>query len=189
MNASIYPTAAVSSMASPASTLTEEAFALVDPAWHSIATFQFAPLVERLQLQEGLTPEQAQQAFFDTKQFMYLCAHRQADGSQSMVPPAPIDAAWHHFILFTSAYSEFCDTHIGRFIHHRPYTQSERAANHADGDGLKGLKASIAFAKDAFGSLSSNWCEHLLSLGTSQADGASNDQCGGGTTNCQAPYK
>ena len=163
-------------------------FGLADPVWCRIAAFQFAPLVERLQLKEGLSLDQAQQAFDDAKQFLYLCGRRRPDGSQPMVPPEPIDMAWHHFILFTDAYTEFCDRHIGRYVHHRPFTQAERAANRADGAGLKGLKASIAFAKDVFGTLSDNWCEHLLTSKTGSTGGTVIEECSG-STNCQAPYR
>ena len=101
-----------------------------------------------------------------------------------MVPPEPIDVAWHHFILFTSAYTQFCVENFGRYIHHRPFTQAERTANHAKGDGAKALYASIAFATDAFGELSTNWCQHLLTSPTAQVIG----ECQG-STNCQAPYR
>jgi hypothetical protein len=33
-----------------------------------------------------------------------------------------IDAIWHQFILFTRAYTEFCQDYLGKFIHHLPNT-------------------------------------------------------------------
>ena len=33
-----------------------------------------------------------------------------------------VDEAWHQFVLFTREYSEFCQRHFGRFLHHAPST-------------------------------------------------------------------
>lgn len=39
---------------------------------------------------------------------------------QAISPPKPIDVVWHRHILFTKEYSEFCQYHLGFFLHHSP---------------------------------------------------------------------
>lgn len=41
-------------------------------------------------------------------------------GGERLTPSQIVDLAWHEFILFTKAYSDFCVLHFGRFIHHYP---------------------------------------------------------------------
>src|SRR5262245_222157 len=82
----------------------------------AVLNYRFPPLIQRLQRKEGLTEAEAEEVFLDTLKFLFMCAT-----SRTPLEPSPrIDAAWHHFILFTHAYSEFCDQHFGRFIHHVP---------------------------------------------------------------------
>ena len=39
---------------------------------------------------------------------------------QRLTPSLTVDYAWHEFILCTKAYSEFCQTYFGKYIHHHP---------------------------------------------------------------------
>lgn len=54
------------------------------------------------------------------RQWLRCCApalkHRQIIG----MPSRAVDEAWHGLILCTAAYSAFCDTAYGRFLHHHP---------------------------------------------------------------------
>lgn len=43
-----------------------------------------------------------------------------ATATVKMVPSGDVDAAFHAFILHTTAYREFCDTYAGRFLEHNP---------------------------------------------------------------------
>ena len=104
-----------------------------------------------------------------------------------MTPPEPIDVCWHHFILFTSAYTAFCSDHFRRYIHHAPFTQAVRSEMRKNGSGLSALKATIALAKECFGDLSGNWRENLLNVHAS-AFAEEVNSCAG-STNCQAPYR
>lgn len=42
-------------------------------------------------------------------------------GWARLVPTVPVDEAWHRFVLRSKPYTEWCDLHAGRFIHHQPY--------------------------------------------------------------------
>lgn len=43
-----------------------------------------------------------------------------ASTTEPVTPSAAVDVAWHHFILFTRDYMDYCATHLGRYIHHVP---------------------------------------------------------------------
>jgi hypothetical protein len=38
----------------------------------------------------------------------------------SETPSAAVDLAWHHFILHTRAYTQFCLSRYGTYLHHEP---------------------------------------------------------------------
>lgn len=42
------------------------------------------------------------------------------------MPSDSVDEIWHEFILHTRDYSEFCNKHLGRFLHHTPNQDFER---------------------------------------------------------------
>lgn len=84
-----------------------------------------------------------------------------------------IDEAWHHFILFTQDYDEFCKKHFGKFIHHVPNT---RRRAHIVGSGV--LAKTIQTARGIFGDLSVNW------TGTEGARCVSDCEKCSGHTNC-----
>lgn len=56
--------------------------------------------------------------------FLWLCS----SSSQVLTPSARIDQIWHEFILFTRVYQQFCQTRLGRFIHHQPSAQPSAEA-------------------------------------------------------------
>ena len=70
--------------------------------------------------------EEVEVIFDDLKRFLWLVAtleERKIKGEQtpdisfskSMII---MDDMWHSFILWTKQYQEFCETYLGRFIHH-----------------------------------------------------------------------
>ena len=77
-------------------------------------------VVTRIMASEGLSRQEAEVVFADILQFLCLSGARA--GAQ-LTPPRLVDAAWHHFILFTRDYADFCETYFGRFIHHQPFEQ------------------------------------------------------------------
>lgn len=85
------------------------------------------PQVEaRLRMEQGCSPEEAALLVGELKRWLYACAR--SPQPLSIVPELiPIDCAWHCFILFTRDYEAFCTRLLGRFIHHDPIAESERA--------------------------------------------------------------
>ena len=114
-----------------------------------VLAYENENLLERIMDKEGLSEEAARILMRDMLQFLMIAG---AFRGQPLAPTPTIDAAWHHFILFTHDYAAFCQDHFGRFIHHVPNTKSRL---HLVGNGM--LSRSIQKAKEIFGPLSPNW--------------------------------
>jgi hypothetical protein len=146
---------------------------MASEACHDVASlndlmeFQHGRLLGRLQKKLGIDTEDAQDLFEDLKRFLFIAGTTK----EPMAPPERIDEAWHHFILFTRDYEDFCEKFFGKFIHHKPYGPEEIAAN----DGSI-IKRTIARTREVFGDvLSENWSYAAADC----------DQCAG-STNCQS---
>jgi hypothetical protein len=112
----------------------------------SVLAYQNSDLVNRYVDKLGLSQEQAELLFEDTKKFLYICGTYNGYWS----PSKDIDEGWHAFILFTRDYAEFCEKYLGRFIHHEPH----RRGHHYD---RGAARRTYWAAKATFGELSSNW--------------------------------
>jgi len=65
-----------------------------------------------------------------------------------------VDDLWHTFILFTKEYKSFCETHIGRFLHHYPdriYDGAPGGTNIESNDTLEWYGAFLADYTALFG--------------------------------------
>lgn len=103
-------------------------------------------VVSRIQAKEALARDEAETLFSDLLRFLYLCGR----SSHACAPTARIDAAWHHFILFTRDYRDFCRTYFGRFIDHLPAVEG-------DSEDRQILRDTVRAAEEKFGPLSDNW--------------------------------
>lgn len=73
-------------------------------------------VVARFARRHDVSHETAMHLFEECKKFLVTCVL--FDGVCS--PSPQLDEMWHHFILHTRAYAEYCSTHLGRFVHHNP---------------------------------------------------------------------
>ena len=73
-------------------------------------------VVKRLVTHDGLDEEFAKRIRPEFLRFVAL--RQQFDGT--LVPSESIDKFWHAFILYTEEYTEFCERHLGGYMHHRP---------------------------------------------------------------------
>ena len=62
---------------------------------------------------------------------------------QRLTPSLMVDYAWHEFILCTKAYSDFCQAHFGKYIHHHPGGTGE--------ENKKQFRNTLKFYRDHFG--------------------------------------
>jgi len=89
------------------------------PAAQDALAYQAPFLIEKL-LKEKIadTSAEAEALFTEVKRFMVLT---QTDNTVVWdMYSLHIDEGWHHFVLFTREYMEFCRRFFGRYIHHSP---------------------------------------------------------------------
>ena len=81
-------------------------------------------LVKRYAKRYDITLEEAEHLFTECRKFLVICAMISGPCS----PSNQLDEMWHHFILHTRDYRQFCEKFFGRFIHHNP-TETPSTAN------------------------------------------------------------
>lgn len=74
-------------------------------------------------LPTGIAPERALE---EALKFLDIAAST----TEPVTPSAAVDVAWHHFILFTRDYMDYCATHLGRYVHHVPDDPTDTGAAH-----------------------------------------------------------
>lgn len=146
-----------------------------------VMSFQFQPLIDRMVDKHGWELTVAVQVFEDTKRFLYLCAACMT--GLPLAPSVSIDEVWHNFILFTEDYVQFCKSHFGRIIHHRPRRRDDKPSNGQP------VQNTLQMAKIAFGNqLSDNWqfnrADGSVLKVNCQCEGAMQIDCSP-STNCQ----
>ena len=72
----------------------------------------------------GLTDADVESALSALKSY-FLVALRMP-GKRLDMPSRIVDDAWHLFIVETQAYSDFCQTAFGKYLHHHPYGDGAR---------------------------------------------------------------
>lgn len=100
-------------------------------------SYENPALVERFARRHGIVLEEAQRLFTECKKFLIVCALF----PEPCCPSRALDQMWHHFILHTRDYADYCGRLLGGFIHHRP-TEAPRVAKRAE---------MVAFAERLFG--------------------------------------
>ncbi|HTM68908.1 MAG TPA: hypothetical protein VL426_06450, partial [Candidatus Binatia bacterium] len=73
-------------------------------------------MVERYARRHGVDRDEAERLFTECKKFLIVCALFPDPCS----PARALDQMWHHFILHTRDYADYCWRLLGGFIHHRP---------------------------------------------------------------------
>jgi hypothetical protein len=98
---------------------------------------------------------EANDLFQEMKKWLWLCAKAKSARKENdlMVPKRlsifpgmfMIDEMWHTFILFTADYLNFCNAHLGTFIHHRPDGESSST------NGSHDVKIQMSYIYDHLG--------------------------------------
>ncbi len=114
-----------------------------------ILSYRNEAVVARFRKKLAVSDSEAEMLFSDVKRFLWLCSV-----AGVISPPPQIDEGWHHFILFTQDYDDFCRKYFGYFLHHRP----SRPDDVSDGGQL--VRDTLSAIERHFGSISalgSNW--------------------------------
>ena len=139
-----------------------------------VMAYQFDPLIHRMVDKHGWSEDVTRACWEDLKRFLYLCAIT----PEPVAPTEQIDDLWHNYILFTMDYAEFCETVLGKFIHHRPRKRGDMPTERNIPFETRQLAMKI------FGDLSGFWrYKNMASDCLTCAGGP--ESCSGGSTNCQ----
>jgi hypothetical protein len=79
-----------------------------------------APYLDKKLVRLGVAESEAEAALLFQEVKKYLALGELHRGTRLPMFSTRIDEAWHQFVLFTSAYAEFCARFLGRFVHHIP---------------------------------------------------------------------
>lgn len=82
----------------------------------SQSVFISPEILQRFSKRNNVSILDAEKIGGELVKFLTLCAASE----QSLAPSPAIDEMWHHFILHTRDYGDWCTSHFGRFIHHVP---------------------------------------------------------------------
>lgn len=89
----------------------------LDPLVSTLGLHRFRAKLQDHKQARPLTPEEADQALLEYRQFLTL---RREHPAVELVPPPLADLAWHAHILDTLAYHEDCERLFGAYLHHKP---------------------------------------------------------------------
>ena len=79
--------------------------------------FKIQPVLDRFDAEQRLGPIECRRVWRELVRFLMMVAHS-GRGDYGMC--GPVDELWHHFVLHTQLYQEFCERHAGKFLHHHP---------------------------------------------------------------------
>jgi hypothetical protein len=133
-----------------------------------ILGYKNSRVIERYEDELNLSGEEAETLFRDVLLFLYVCGT--TDRKSEITPTKAIDEGWHEFIMFTKDYGIFCKEYFGIFIHHNPFTRSDRASGRGSP-----MKVAIDLAEKASSKpLSKNWDASVTAVGECNCNGAGN---------------
>ena len=102
-------------------------------------SYQNDVLVKRFSKRNNVPLKKAHHLFEEMKKFLIVCRIL----GEPCSPSKDIDEMWHHFILHTRDYRDFCMTYLGKFIHHNP----------TEAPVISSRKSMIDLAEKIFGSI------------------------------------
>jgi len=79
-------------------------------------SYQNDVLIKRFSKRNNVSLKKSYHLFEEMKKFLIICRML----GESCSPSKDLDEMWHHFILYTRDYKDFCITYLGKFIHHNP---------------------------------------------------------------------
>jgi len=73
-------------------------------------------LITRIAVACKISADQVPEILCEVMKYLNLTVYCE----QRLTPSFMVDNAWHEFILCTKAYTDFCQNHFGKYIHHHP---------------------------------------------------------------------
>lgn len=100
-----------------------------------------------------------------------------ASTTEPVTPSAAVDVAWHHFIMFTRDYMDYCATHLGRYIHHVPDAPTDHDADTGTAHG--GYLRTRQLVADRFGEPDPTIWPDQAALAKCESEGNCTSECTG----------
>jgi hypothetical protein len=139
-----------------------------------------APYLEEKLLEQRTfaTSREYDDAF--TKFKKYAALTQIQNGEVGMVSKV-VDSVWHQFILFTREYADFCNSHLGRFLHHQPALSTKPVDSKATRNFRQSYRAVFGQIPPVWGAGAECYSTSCASPSSCAGDGA---DCGSGGSVC-----
>jgi hypothetical protein len=105
----------------------------------AIMNYKMPHVIARCQKDHNYTNDDMVILEQELKRYLALSAIMQKEDLGTGMYSGDVDNLWHAFILFTAEYADFCQKHIGYFVHHMPEledfkdrSKEKRAASQKD---------------------------------------------------------
>jgi hypothetical protein len=103
--------------------------------------------------QPSWSAEKLAEAVVEYRRWLVLCAVTADTAFKLGMCSTDVDEIWHAHILFTRNYMTVCEDIAGKYIHHAPTSEEEKAR----GDGIIPSKRTLLLLKAIFGNVSPLW--------------------------------
>jgi hypothetical protein len=88
--------------------------------------YQNREILLRFADQYGVSYEDAEELFTETKKWLWLNTQPDAPPLVVTAEMKMLDEMWHNFVLFTPQYIRYCETNFGGYVHHLPTSNAEK---------------------------------------------------------------
>lgn len=93
-----------------------------------VLRYRHIEVIRRFREQFPVSEREAHSIFRETKKWLWLCATSPTPGRLAVTDQIlVIDEMWHTFLMYTQDYHAFCLRAFGKFLHHVPTTEAEKA--------------------------------------------------------------
>ena len=117
--------------------------------------FQEYPIIlDKITVATGKPENESKEIFEEVLKYLIVCGKSEGPISPSRF----VDLAWHEFILHTKAYSEFCENHLAKFVHHIPGRKRATKEQYENSIALIDKEFSSGIRKEYWPEMSSASC-------------------------------
>lgn len=121
---------------------------------HALDEATARSVIARIVKDEDVSPATAERWLAEALRFLNLAAEMRATSDARLVTPsAPVDAAWHAFILHTRPYAEYCERAYGGFVHHSVTPPIDPGAGPPQASGLFSYLLTRVLMRERYGEL------------------------------------
>ena len=98
----------------------------IEQTVQKIMNYKMPYIIKRCQKNHDYTDDDMKILEQELKRYLSLPLTRNKGEPSSGMYSRDVDNLWHTFILFTKEYSDFCQKHYGRYLHHVPRIENTK---------------------------------------------------------------